>query len=257
MLLREKEGVKWLEFELLSDIPGLAHGIFLKHGGHSRGEFASLNFSYFVGDDPENVKANEALAASLIGIPFNEEGCPQIAHSWVYHGADVSEVISKNLHEPFKGDAITTAHREVGLLMTHADCQTAIMYDPQEKALAVVHAGWRSSSLNIYRETILQMNKRYGSKPENILVGIGPSLGPESAEFINYMLELPEIFWSYQPKPSYFDFWSISEWQLLSTGILPHHIQIAQIDTFQHPEDYYSYRRDISCGRHATLASLL
>lgn len=256
MLLKERDSVKWLEFELLSDIPDLVHGIFLKHGGLSQGEFASLNFSYFVGDDPENVKANEALAASIIGLPFDEEGDPQIAHSWVYHGANVSEVVSKDIQEPFKGDAITTSVPEIGLLMTHADCQTAIIYDPQEKALAVVHAGWRSSILNLYQETILQMNKRYRSKPENLLVGIGPSLGPESAEFVNYMLELPEIFWPYQVKPSYFDFWSISEWQLVSAGVLPHHIQIAQIDTYQHPEDYYSYRRDKSCGRHATIAGL-
>lgn len=256
MLIKEQDGVKWMEFELLADLPGLTHGIFLKHGGVSQKEFASLNFSYFVGDDPENVKANEALAASLIGIPFDEEGEPKIAHSWVYHGADISEVRSENLQEPFRGDAITTQVPQIGLLMTHADCQASIIYDPKEKALAVIHSGWRSSILNIYRESVLQMNKRYGSKPENLLVGIGPSLGPESAEFTNYMLELPEQFWQYQSKPSFFDFWAISEWQLLSVGVLPHHIQIAQVDTFNNGQDFYSYRRDKTCGRHATIACI-
>ena len=62
-------------------------------------------------------------------------------------------------------------------------------------------------------------------------------------------------------KQYHFDFWAISRWQLEQAGIPPQHIQIAEIDTYAHP-DYFSHRYSThlqlkSCGRQATVCSLL
>ena len=130
------------------------------------------------------------------------------------------------------------------------------MYDKKQKAIAIAHSGWRGSTLNIYKKTIETMKKRYHSKPEDILVCISPSLGPDSAEFQNYKTELPESFWQFQIQPYYFDFWKISRWQLEEAGILPHHIEIAGMDTLSNPTDFFSHRRDKPSGRNATIAFL-
>lgn len=145
----------------------------------------------------------------------------------------------------------------LGLLITHADCQAAIFYDPVHRALANVHSGWRSSVQNIYLETIHKMRERYGSRPEDLRVGISPSLGPEAAEFRDFKTLFPEPFWSFQTKAEYFNFWEISRWQLISAGVLPHHIEIAGICTYSTPKDWFSYRREPCSGRHGTIAALV
>lgn len=164
----------------------------------------------------------------------------------------------------YSGQPITQRERRwadnerlgLGLTILHADCQVALFYDPIQHAITVTHCGWRGSVQNIYQESIAAMRSLYGTKAENLLVGISPSLGPSASQFIHYQRELPESFYPFQVKPLYFDFWAISKWQLRECGVLPHHIEIAEICTYSHPEDFFSYRRIKTSGRHATIASL-
>ena len=100
------------------------------------------------------------------------------------------------------------------------------------------------------------MKKRFGSKSENILVCISPSIGPEKAEFINYKEEFPEKFEKFQVRPNYFDLSQIGEEELISSGILENHIEIMRICTFSNPVDFFSYRRDKICGRHVTVCAV-
>lgn len=247
MQRREKNGIVWLEFELLVPFPELVQGVFLRHGGVSKDDFSSLNLSFTSGDVIENVQENLKRVSDILEIP-------QIARSTQVHGTLVREVA--NADAIFECDGLMTNQPGLGLLAQHADCQVAIFYDPVHKALATVHSGWRGSVQNIYAETIKAMNKRYGSQPEDLRVCISPSLGPESAEFINYETELLESFWKHQTSPNHFDFWAISQEQLLDCGIQPQHIEIARICTYANPDDYFSYRRNKMRGRHGTLAAL-
>ena len=89
-------------------------------------------------------------------------------------------------------DILTTRETERALMIHHADCQAAIFYDPVVHALANVHCGWRGSIQNVYQETLAHMFQTFGSKAENVLVAISPSLGPQNAEFVNFEQELPK-----------------------------------------------------------------
>lgn len=241
-----QNGLAWLTFDLFSEFPRLTHGVFLRHGGVSEGEFTSLNFGLSQGDLPENVRENRMRALQALGLL-------ESIHLYQNHTNRVVEAAT-TIQE---GDALISQERHLGLMILHADCQAAIFYDPFHHALGVAHAGWRGSVGNIYQETIRAMRSRYGSRSENLLVGISPSLGPFAAEFQNYRTELPEAFWPYQVKPTYFDFWEISRQQLLACGVLAHHIEIAGVCTLSNPEDFFSYRRVKASGRHATIAALL
>lgn len=238
--------IKWHTFNLLLNCPRLIHGVFLRHGGVSEGPFASLNFSSFRGDSEEHVAINRQRALQALSI----EKAVTIHQC---HSAKIEEAAYGHTN---KGDALATDQPNLGLLILHADCQAAIFYDPVQHALAVVHCGWRGSVQNIYHKTIEWMKQRYGSKPENLLVAISPSLGPEAAEFRFFKIELPELFWPFQVKPTYFDFWAITRWQLKESGVLPHHIEIAGICTLSNPQDFFSYRRVKISGRHGTLAAI-
>lgn len=247
MLRHKDQELEWLEFEILAGQPELKHAIFLRHGGVSEGPFASLNIGGGTGDNPRHIARNRQKIQKALGVGLLVSG-KQVHGSeiaLVHPGASAREC-----------DALVTQEPNIGLMIKHADCQAAIFYDPLTHAVANVHSGWRGSVQNIYAKTVDFMRKTFGTKPQNLLVGISPSLGPENAEFINYRTELPEPLWSFQTRPAHFDFWQISRSQLLHTGVLSHHIEIAQLCTFAEKQDFFSYRRDKITGRHATVVFL-
>lgn len=246
MIRKEKQGIHWLEFELLADLPYLRHGVFLRHGGHSQGLYTSFNLCPYVGDNLQHVAANLSDAVDIMGVS-------KFIWGQQHHGKMIADANDANL----RCDGLTTATPKQGLLIHHADCQAAIFVDPVQRAIANVHSGWRGSVQNIYAEAVAYMQRHYQSHPADLLVCISPSLGPQNAEFIHYRQELPEAFWEFQVKPNYFDFWAISTMQLKQCGVLDHHIQIAGISTYAHPEDYYSYRYSKIRGGHGTVVALL
>lgn len=249
MIRRKEEGVEWLEFELFAGSKAMSHRIYLKKGGYSEGPFESLNFSCGVGDDPQRVKANIDKVKRLYSIK-------NLVVAKLSHGSDIAAV-DESLNLPRGAfDGVMTKSREIALLVTHADCQAAILYDPVNSAAACVHCGWRGNVANIYKKSVEAMSRRYGSKPENLLAGLSPSLGPDCAEFVNYKSELPEKFWDYRVKAHHFDLWAIAEMQLQEAGLLPHHIEVARLCTFSNSGDFFSYRREGICGRHATAVTL-
>jgi YfiH family protein len=220
MLEKKKGRLTWLEFEQLAEFPELQHGVFLKNA------------------------------------PKEEIRALWESHDWVgghqVHSATVKQL---PIAPEEKCDGLFTNEAGKALLIKHADCQAAIFYDPETKTVANVHCGWRGNVQNIYRETIQQMAQA-GCSPQSLRVCISPSLGPCCAEFIHYQTELPKGFWKYQVKPNYFDLWEIARMQLIEAGVLPHHIEIAQICTCCNPNEYHSYRRDKTAHRHLTVVSL-
>jgi YfiH family protein len=245
----EKNGVRWLEFDLLNNTKRLKHGVFLRHGGYSTGSYGSLNLGG-LGDSPESIQKNREKICGILGLE-------QLIFAQQCHGIHVNEVSSHSHETLLMGDAMTTSSPNLGLMINHADCQAAIFYDPMHHAVANVHAGWRGNVQNIYAETVAFMQHRYFSNPADLLVCISPSLGPENSQFVNYRSELPEDFWDFQIKPLYFDLWEISRMQLMRCGILPEHIEIARICTKANPEDYFSHRYDPKAGRHGTVVALI
>jgi YfiH family protein len=194
--------------------------------------------------------ANLALIQKTIDLP------EPVISSRQLHGTEINRISSKEANEAIAGDGLITNISGLSLMIKHADCQAALFYDPIKKAIANVHSGWRGSVQNIYQKTVEKMKQEYGSKPEDILVGISPSLGPEAAQFINYKTEIPKSLWKFQIKPLYFDFWAISEMQLTSAGILPDHIEIARQCTFSNEQDFFSHRRNPATGRHGCFIAL-
>jgi polyphenol oxidase len=247
--------LNWLTFDLLSACPRVRHAVFLRSGGVSEGPFKSLNTGWHVGDNPLHVEKNLLLIRNHL-----HHFIPEWSHFvWgrACHATALAEVDQQSPHELINYDGLLTAQPSITLLMKHADCQVALFYDPVQHVAANIHAGWRGSVGNIYQKTIQHMQHLYGSDPANLLVCISPSLGPQEAEFIHYRTELPESFWCFQIQPNYFDFWSISENQLIQAGILSHHIEMARLSTYANPTDYFSYRRDKITGRHATCITLI
>lgn len=245
----DKDKMEWLEFDLLETFPHVVHGVFLRHGGTSKGPCATLNLGDGGSDHSETVKMNRELVRKAIGVEH-------LVFPHQTHGTNVQRITSKNIGKLPQADAIFTTEKNIGLGVTHADCQAAIFYDPVHEAIAVVHSGWRGSAQNIYARSLEAMQREIGTQPQNLIVCISPSLGPDHAEFKNYKQELPQDFWTFQVKPNYFDFWAISRKQLSALGILDKNIEITETCTVCNPKDYFSYRREKDTGRHGTVVAL-
>jgi len=266
MRLHTDGSLQWLTFDLLSECQELTHGVFLRHGGYSSGAYDSLNVGLVTGDDDALVIKNRQLILAKIA----EEGKGQLYTERQVHGNRVMEAMPSALmttpvamtatpsalEAMRECDGLMTDVRGRALLIKHADCQAAIIYDPMHKAVANVHAGWKGMVVNIYGEAIAAMGKRYGSRPEELLVGVSPSLGPTHAQFRNFREEFPESFWEHQQQPGYFDLWAVATEQLAAYGVLRHHIEVAGICTFANAQDFFSYRRDRVTGRNGTVAML-
>jgi YfiH family protein len=137
-----------------------------------------------------------------------------------------------------------------------ADCQPVMLYDPVRAVVANIHSGWRGSIADIIGRTVAVMKERFACRPAEIIAGIGPSLGPCCAEFVNYRQEIPEALWSYQVSDNHFDFWALSRDQLVWAGLLPEHIETGGICTRCHSDLFFSYRAAQQTGRMAAVIGL-
>lgn len=245
----DNEKLQWLEFDLLEPYTHIVHRTFLRHGGVSHGLCSTLNLGNGTSDLAENVKTNRDIIHKSIQVP-------RVIYPHQTHGMNVERITAKNLDKLPQADALFTTERNVGLAVTHADCQAAIFYDPVHEAVGIAHAGWRGLAQNIYARMVEAMQRDIGAQPQNLIVCIAPSLGPDHAEYKNYKQELPQDFWSFQPKPNHFNFWEIARRQLTALGILDKNIEITEVCTHCHPKDYFSHRREKDTGRHATVVAL-
>ncbi len=186
--------IYYLQFEHLAASPELAHAVFTRQGGQSQAPFDGLNVS-FKEDRAEAVAANRLSVLQALGL----EDLP-CATIWQIHSAEVAlfererwedwrsdwpyrtlQAEGKTLvwtNKPRrKADAIVTAEREVVLAMSFADCVPLLFHDPRRAVIALAHAGWRGTARGIAITTIEAMQIHFGSRPQDILVGIGPAIG--------------------------------------------------------------------------------
>lgn len=243
----ENHKLEWVEYGLLEGFKHIKHATMLRHGGVSVKHFASLNLGNHVGDNPEHVKANRQVVQDFFGV--NTILYPQQSH-----GIEVALITKEN--KKVNGvDALITKEKNIGLAVCHADCQAALFYDPEHDAIGVAHAGYKGLVNNIYKNVLVKMQEAFGTKPENVVVCISASLGPEHAEYINYKKEFPEELWIYQ-KNNHFNLWDIAKKLLTQSGIQEQNIEITEDCTFCNKKDYFSYRREKETGRHATIIAI-
>lgn len=242
-----------LHFNMLGDDPGLAHGIFTRRGGVSPPPFDSLNVGRSTGDDPTHVRENRRRLAVHLGFDRS-------LYLHQVHGTDV--VVVKDFPQKDAPGTVHTADGAVtnvpGLLLVIqvADCQAVLLYDPRRRVVGALHSGWRGSVDNIIERGVAAMIRDFGCRAGDIRAGIGPSLGPCCAEFINYKEELPRGFLDYRQGAHHFDFWKISRDQLTGAGLSPAHIEISGHCTRCSPHLFFSYRHRKKTGRLAAAIGL-
>lgn len=225
------------------------------HGGVSSSPYHSFNLSYGVGDCLRAVTENRQLLKKQLSVRT-------LLSAKQVHG-DAVFIADSTLVEDVEVDsydALMTDTIGIALMIQQADCQAVTLFDPVHKAVAAVHCGWKGSVIQILGKTVEAMKTQYKSTASDLYATISPSLGPCCAEFTNYAVELPPSFLAFQVKENYFDFWKISEMQLINAGLQKRNISISGLCT-SCSKEYFSYRRacreaDGKTGRCATVIVL-
>lgn len=253
MRLHRTNDLLYFTFANLAQSCGLVHGVFTRVGGNSRGACKTLNVGFNTGDDAAAVRQNRAAIAACMG------GTPVFLNQ--VHQSDIVVIddifdATANPGPPLKADAMITQRTDIRLAIQVADCQAVLLHDRQNHVVANVHAGWRGSVANIAGKCVEEMTRRFQSRPEKIVAGIGPSLGPCCAEFIHYQEEIPESFWQYKDSRHRFNFWQVSHDQLTAAGVPPENIEWAGICTKCNPHLFFSYRHEKVTGRLAAVIGL-
>ncbi|NXP46952.1 LACC1 protein, partial [Heliornis fulica] len=160
--------------------------------------------------------------------------------------------------EPDSYDGIVTNQKGVTIAAPGADCIPVLFADPVRKACGAAHSGWKGTLLGVSMATVNAMVSEYGCNMKDILVVLGPSVGPccyklphESAkEFHRIDPKCVRLFDS--PNP-FIDIRRATRILLESGGILPENIQDDSVTdqnqnvtfcTACHPEKFYSHFRD-------------
>jgi hypothetical protein len=238
------ENISYYKFQIFENL-GVYQAIFTRNGGVSPKPWESLNFGASVGDDHSRVTKNRTMALESIGLhPDTVYDVYQIHSSNVV----ITEKPLDKTEIHLRADAILTDRPNVTLLMRFADCVPILLYDPKRHAVAIVHAGWVGTVEKIVQKVIVVMKQNYGTNPGDILAGIGPSIGPD-----HYSIGLDVIsrvrtsfgmtadhFIETRNGVSYFNLWDANNHLLGNAGVTK--IEVSQICTNCHTEDWYSHR---------------
>jgi len=170
-----------IQSDNLRDSNRLVHAFSTRQGGVSRAPYATLNLGQSVGDDPEAVQENRWRFFGSFGIqPVQVVRVKQVHGDGVL---TVDEALASRrgfpsvlLDEGYEYDALVTNLTDLALVVSTADCLPILIHDPVHRAVAAVHAGWRSTTKRIAARALVAMTAAYGTDSADCRVAIGPGI---------------------------------------------------------------------------------
>jgi len=198
-------------FAPLTELDEVAHGFI--------GRVAGVDVDVPKEDVVERLRPEWLERAEALG--FGEESL------WTaeqVHGAEVAVVPAGEGIRVMPGvDGLVTAEQGVLLGIMVADCCAVYAVDPTRKVCGLFHAGRKGAELGIVPKGIRIMVERFGSRPGDMVVQLGPCIRPPYYEV---------------------DFAATVRGQVLETGVPETGLHDVGICTAANSGRYYSYRRE-------------
>ena len=255
LTVKENRGVTYLSFPILEDTGLVSHAFSTRLGGVSKGDFATMNFSFTRGDDRDDVLENYRRMAVALGVDRE-----RMVLTWQTHTTNVRRVTEE---DEGKGIVRDRDYRDVDGLITDipgitlvtffADCVPLYFLDPVHKAIGLSHSGWRGTVKRMGQVTVDAMKEAFGTRPEDIIACIGPSIcgdcyevGEEVAdEFADAFHEKYHdvILLKKQNGKYQLDLWKANEIVLKEAGIKGDNLAVTNICTYCNPQLLFSHRR--------------
>ncbi|WP_286240294.1 peptidoglycan editing factor PgeF [Neptuniibacter halophilus] len=219
----------------------------IRQGGASEGAFNSFNLGDHVGDSPAAVAQNRRQLMDELGLQKPAQWLTQV------HGVEVVEAQADG--QIRQADACWTDQPGLACVIMTADCLPVFFTDTAGKQVALAHAGWRGLAEGVLESTLARF-----ADPQEVLVWLGPAIGPEAFEVgaevrQQFMARLPESEAAFEPATEsgkyLADIYRLAELRLRSAGV--EQISHCGLCTYTDKARFYSYRRDGQTGRLASL----
>jgi YfiH family protein len=245
MALEPAGALRVFRFESIppSDV---VHAVMTRQGGVSPAPWESLNVGGNLGDDPDRVAENRRRVFDALGLD------PSRAHDvWQVHSADIVVVREPRRGGPLRrADGMVTDQPELTLFMRFADCVPIMVFDPARRAVGLAHAGWLGTVRQTARSLVRAMVEGFGSRPEELRAGLGPSIGahhyPVGDEVVEQFAESfggnAAAHLSQASGRSHLNLWSANRWLLEDEGV--GRIEVSGVCTACDLEHWYSHRGD-------------
>ncbi len=162
------------------------------------------------------------------------------------HGRRVLFLSEKNI-EKVSGerlaDGVITAGANVPLTVRTADCLSIFLYDKKHRGIGLIHAGWQGTRKKIVLAALGLMQKKFGTKPKDVLAAFGPSIktccyqvGKEFFRIFPQAVEQRHGSW-------YLNLLLVNQRHLLEAGLKRRQIFDCGLCTGCSPR-FFSYRRE-------------
>jgi YfiH family protein len=223
---------------IFSSFPELIAAESTRHGGISPVPFSSLNLGINTADDIANVNENRRrflLAIGADGFAF--------ASSYQVHGLEILRATGAGRYDGY--DALITNQPGLLIGVTVADCVPILLYDPQKRVVAAVHAGWKGTTGKLVGKTMTALREQFGTKPESCYAYIGTCIdacsfevGPEVADLFEPAFRRAQS----GTVKSYVDLKAANRQLLLDGGVPAANIEVSTYSTVLNNDSFFSHR---------------
>ena len=230
----------------------ITHSVSTRLGGVGKPPFDSLNLALHVGDDAAAVLANRKKFVQSLGFKLADIVTPNQVHGDKIFRAD----------ENYRGcgcanyadsipetDALITNTPALPLMLCFADCVPIFFVDVENRAVGLAHGGWKGTLKKIAAKTLLRMQDEFGTRPQDCLIGIAPSIGSCCYEVGGNVIDkCNEAFPNHaellikRDGKIYLDLWRANVVQLMEVGVPEENIDVAGKCTCCESQWYFSYR---------------
>lgn len=164
------------------------------------------------------------------------------------HATRYREITRSNVLElEYPGDIGLTRERRTAVAHVFADCAPVLFIDRKQKAMSFAHAGWKGLTTGIVQVATLAMEAKFGTKPEDLWVWIGPCIQKDSYAFddepIQTKLETWTPFIEKKKEKFHIDLPGFITNECDRFGIDPTRVINDGRDTFVEKDIFYSHRR--------------
>ena len=166
----------------------LRHGFSTRPGGVSSVYGGNtLNLGWTKEDEPSAVAENRRRFVAAVADEASGDEAPTLVGVRQVHSAKVhaiqredkafeGKLATADGKAVLEGDGLMTDVPGIMLGVGTADCVPVLIVDIHKRVVAAFHAGWRGTVARIVEQGVNRMRLEYGSRPEDLVAAIGPSI---------------------------------------------------------------------------------
>lgn len=266
MGIKERDGFPMLVYPLLEQTGIVKHCFTTRQGGVSEGIFESLNLSFSRGDKREAVEENFHRVAKALGTEYEKFVFTDQTHTTNVKRVGKEDAGKGLTRERDYTDVDGLITNEPGIVLStfYADCVPLYFVDSVHRAIGLSHSGWRGTVGRMGQVTLEAMSREFGTKPEEVICAIGPSICQSCYEISEDVAkEFQKEFPNYEKEilidkgngKYQLDLWRTNEIILLEAGVKPEHLAVTNICTCCNEKLLFSHRA--SHGKRGNLGAFL